>query len=556
MALTGHFVFITHYSLHPTILYNPPFMTVEFFRHPGDSFVPGKDQVHIQTTGIAEAALAGAWNRYLAAPRIAQPLTIRETSGLVTSGLVTSGGMIRAHAPCYPFLPETLLRRVIETAVASSEAVDEALVRDLRDHAYDHGIYEETYALHRNEALRRGWPAWPLLVGRMQSLILGAGRHHVIVPMNLSPSASGLIGIAGQNKATGRDLLAAYGIPIAPGGLAMTPDQALARAQAIGWPVVLKRLSGGNSDGVILNISTAEQCRSAAEELLGTGGAILVEKKLPGIELRVHFIAGRIQQILLRVPEFIAADGSSSLRRLIEQARPSYLKLADHSATFQKQLVYRLWEFGARTFADLDGIVLPAGQKFSLGKDIHMFRDKAAEKRALHPADRKRIEAFLRACGSPGGALDVMVRHAGTPLSEGGAVLEINVPSGMWYLSEIDKVVARELDQWIAHRPGFRKAKGRVPLWVASDPDSRAGKKLKSAFRRRYPAGKSLKLSEAGGWAPCLTESADALLVFAEDEDIRRYGLPSNLPLTIPPDTYSRTAPQLLSEFRQGKVRT
>lgn len=89
----------------------------------------------------------------------------------------------------------------------------------------------------------------------------------------------------------------------------------------------------------------------------------------------------------------------------------------------------RLWDFGARTFTDLDRIVLPAGQEFSLGKDIHIFRDKAAEKRALHPADRENIEALLRACGSPGGALDVMVRHAGTPLSEGGGVLEKATPA-------------------------------------------------------------------------------------------------------------------------------
>jgi hypothetical protein len=492
-------------------------MTAEFFRHSGASFLSGNDQIHIRASGIRESALTAAWDTCLAATRIAHPLTV----------LQTVNNVIQAHASCYPFLPESLLRRTLDRALLPG--TDEGLERDLRDHAYDNGIYEETYALHRHEALRRGWPAWPLLIGRMQSLIIGAGRHHVTVPMNLSPSASGLIGIAGQNKATGRDLLAAYGIPIAPGGLAMTPEQAVSLAQTIGWPVVLKRLSGGNSDGVILNISTVEQCRSAAAELLGGGGAILVEKRLPGIELRVHMVAGRIQEILLRAPEMIVSDGVSSLRRLIEQARPSYLKLADHSAVFQRQVVYRLWEFGVETFDDLDSVVLPAGRKFALGKDFRLFRDEATQKRSLHPADRRKIESFFADCGKPSGALDVMVRHAGTPLSEGGAVLEINVPSGMWYLSGKDKVVARELNQWIEHRPGFRRAHGRIPFWIGTDDGAAQARALRSQFRHRYPTGKALKFSEAGSWVPCLTESADALLVFVNDDDIRRHGLPMNL---------------------------
>jgi hypothetical protein len=492
---------------------------MDFARHFGASFVAGADQVHIWAERADEPALSSSWKRYLADPGIAQPLTIGSEAN----------GRIHAHAACYPFLPIRLLQRIIEPGASSDTT---ALENELSEHAYDASVVEDTYAIHRRLALKRGWPAWPLMLGRMPALILGAGRHHCLVPMNLAPAATALVGLASQNKAFGRDVLAAYGLPSAPGGVASTPELAVSQAQRVGWPVVLKRLSGGNSDGVILNIAGEDECRSAAAELLAGGGAILVEKRIAGIELRVHFVAGRIQEIVLRVPDSAIADGKSSLRHLIAHARPNYLKLADRSTMFQRQLVYRLWELGVRTFADIDRIVLPEGGKVSLGKDFHRFRDAATEARALHPSDRRRIEAFLTVCGKPSGALDLIVAHAGTPLSDGGAVLEINVPSGMWYLNGIDQVVQRELNAWTAHMPSFKRQRGRVPFWIVAGRTN-GPRQVQDSFKTRFPGGKALNFQEIGNWAPILTESAEALLVFVEDEDIRRNGLPLNLAPTV-----------------------
>jgi hypothetical protein len=416
-----------------------------------------------------------------------------------------------------------------------AQTEDRALESQLSDYGYDARSIETTYALHRKLALARGWPAWPLMLGRMPALILGAGRHHCLVPMNLAPTTTALLGMAGQSKAIGRDLLAAYGLPPAPGGLALTPELAVSQAERVGWPVVLKRHFGGNSDGVILNVPNAAECRRAATELLEGGQPIIVEKQIAGVELRVHFVAGRIQEIVLRRVRAVIADGKSSLRCLIEQAQPGYLRLADSSPAFQRQLVYRLWELGIRTFAELDSIIPPAGEKLSLGKTFHGFCEAATMKQVLHPSDRKRIESFLAVCGKPSGALDIILPRPGTPLAEGGAVLEINVPSGMWYLGDKEKVVRRELDAWTAHRPRFRSHKGRVPFWISAGHTSRSNTldRVKRAFKCRFAKGKVLSFSEIGDWVPILTETVDALLVFVTEEDIRRNGLPANLAPTV-----------------------
>ncbi len=434
-----------------------------------------------------------------------------------------SGGHLRAYAECYAFLPVRLIEQVV--AHSMSPGGDDAdLLSELTDYSYDAGMIAVTYALHRRVALQRGWPVWPLLLGRIPSLILGAGKHHVLVPANLSPAASALLGMASQDKSVGRELLATYGLPPAPGSLATTPEIAVYHAARVGWPVVLKRLAGGNSDGVILNIRNEAECRDAARELLAAGGAILVEKIVRGIELRVHFVAGRIEQILLRVPKNPAGDGTSTLRQILENARPGYLDTAASSVYFRRQLVYRLWDWGVRAFEDIDQIVPAAGRALLLGKEFHRFRDAETEARALHPSDRKRIEEFLAVCGRPSGAFDLIVSKMGAPLSEGGAVIEINVPSGMWYLDGIEQVVPRELDAWTAHKSGFRRSRGRVPFWISTGEPS-----TENEFRRRYPRGRVISFRDAGGWAPILTSSSDQILVSLSDEDVRRHGLPMNL---------------------------
>ncbi len=70
-----------------------------------------------------------------------------------------------------------------------------------------------------------------------------------------------------------RLLLDAYGIPNVPGGLARTAEEALAIAEAIGFPVVLKIVAEGlihksDAGGIVLNLNNADELRVAYSELI------------------------------------------------------------------------------------------------------------------------------------------------------------------------------------------------------------------------------------------------------------------------------------------------
>jgi succinyl-CoA synthetase beta subunit len=81
-----------------------------------------------------------------------------------------------------------------------------------------------------------------------------------------------------------KDILARYGIPIQPGGVAHTPEEAEAIARELGGPVVIKAqvyVGGRGKAGGIQFGDTPEQARAAAAKVLGMNiKGLTVEKVL------------------------------------------------------------------------------------------------------------------------------------------------------------------------------------------------------------------------------------------------------------------------------------
>src|ERR687888_70684 len=70
----------------------------------------------------------------------------------------------------------------------------------------------------------------------------------------------------------GKQYFARFGIPVSPGGVADTPDEAVAQAEQIGYPVVVKaqvQAGGRGKAGGIKLANTADQVRSHAGAILG-----------------------------------------------------------------------------------------------------------------------------------------------------------------------------------------------------------------------------------------------------------------------------------------------
>jgi succinyl-CoA synthetase beta subunit len=70
----------------------------------------------------------------------------------------------------------------------------------------------------------------------------------------------------------GKQFFARYGIPVSPGRVARTPDEAVAAADEVGYPVVVKaqvQIGGRGKAGGIKLAADAGECRGHAERILG-----------------------------------------------------------------------------------------------------------------------------------------------------------------------------------------------------------------------------------------------------------------------------------------------
>ena len=105
-------------------------------------------------------------------------------------------------------------------------------------------------------------------------------------------------GRAALTEAESKEVLKEFGVPVVPESVAATQDEAVAAAQKIGFPVVLKglgtKLTHKTELGLVcLNLRDAEAVRRAAAQIAAAAGAdlegYLIQPMLPG---RREFVAG------------------------------------------------------------------------------------------------------------------------------------------------------------------------------------------------------------------------------------------------------------------------
>lgn len=112
----------------------------------------------------------------------------------------------------------------------------------------------------------------------------------------------------GRDKAEARAVLAPHGIPTAPWTMAGSPDELLAFGDQVGWPLVVKRPSGGYDGRGVWDLDGPEQAASAFE---GVDGPLLAEARIAFThELAVMVVRGDDGEIATYPPfETVQVDG-------------------------------------------------------------------------------------------------------------------------------------------------------------------------------------------------------------------------------------------------------
>lgn len=490
-------------------------------RHLAGSFLPGASLAHFWVRGASPSRIEAAWHEWLAS---------RELAGALSIGPAAPDGTRHLHAALSPFVP---------LEVAATLALGRAPRRDEQERlqvaAWSERADRDAFRLHHEEALSQGLPSMRAFFGSMPATLVGIGRHAKLFVMNTGPETSAIAALAGANKATGRALLSAHGLCVAPGALAWGWHAAVAEATRIGFPVVLKRPVSSNSDGVITGLRSAREVREAARFLGSESDPYVVEKQVPGREFRLHLSQGRVVAVLEGTsPIRVQGDGRSTLETLADGIRPGWLRTQLASPWTRRRLLLRLFGLRIRTAAQARAFVPDEGASVELSPRVGVGSMVPVADDTLHPDDRRAIERFLQAHGAPSGGMDVILAAPGQRIADGGAILELNVPSGFGYLPDPRAVARDDIEQLLARSPALRDQQGRVPVHVvevsAGSPDHALASQLEKTLPASSGTLRVVDVTAQTKWFGVLNDpGAGAYLLKVTEEALLEAGFPQGI---------------------------
>ncbi len=135
-----------------------------------------------------------------------------------------------------------------------------------------------------------------------------------------------------QDKALTNRLLHALGIPVPDQERVYDEDEAVAAAERLGFPVVVKPLDGNQGRGVRPGIRCAADVRTAFGEARAEGRGVIVEEHLRGFDHRLLVVGGRMVAAARRIPGHVVGDGVRTVEALVARVNEDPRRGTGHDA--------------------------------------------------------------------------------------------------------------------------------------------------------------------------------------------------------------------------------
>jgi len=324
-------------------------------------------------------------------------------------------------------------------------------------------FWTQTHAHLARAAAQLGVPFHRQLFEDDEFLQLGQGSGLRLCHETLSDRTP-LFARAAANKLTLHRLLQERGIPLPAQESVESLEQALAAAERIGWPVVLKPVSGGKGRGVWVGLSGPEQLSKVWREA-GIQERQLVQPLLNGDDHRLLVMQGRLMAVAQRRPALLVSDGRRTLGEQIAALNRDprrgvgYERLLNRLPVDQRlSLLLQEQGFSMQTRP-------PQGTTVRLSRTANISQGGSAVdcSERIHPDNRRLAEDLALLLGSDVLGLDMISSDIGVSWREGGTwLLEANLSAGLRPHLVADPgtdLCQRIVRQWIGDGPRA----GRIP---------------------------------------------------------------------------------------------
>ena len=340
-------------------------------------------------------------------------------------------------------------------------------------------------------AYRRGIPCE--IKGR-QHLLLGQGQlqHHIYASMTATTSITAQKICADKHQTYRR--LSDLRLPVPQQVRVGTLEAALAGAERIGFPVVIKPRKGKKGAGITVGLTSAKDIEQAFDLAHVSGSDVLIQRLVPGGDYRMLVIGGKFAAAVRRDPPTITGNGVSTVAELIAELNSHPYRDGFRGFPVIKDAEFdRMLEKAGLILEDVPAqgvsIALRAVANVSTGGTPTDVTDE------VHPDNRSMAERAAAGVGLDVAGVDFLTTDIGRSYREiGGGIVEINARPGLdihiWPMAGQSRNVAEQLLE-LALPPS---TEGRIPI-VGVAGDEGTGTVARALDMLLRGAGRSVALS-------------------------------------------------------------
>jgi len=272
-----------------------------------------------------------------------------------------------------------------------------------------------------------------LRLNRYSLVQFGHGRFQQRIQATTTGSTGNIaVEVAGDKEET-NGILRDLGLPVPEQRIVRSAEDAVRAAKRIGFPVVLKPLSGNHGRGVSINLKTPEEVEVGFEKAREHGRSIIVESYIVGYDHRLLVVNGELVAAAKREPGHVVGDGEHTIEQLVEIVNEDPRRGVGHEKVLtrlefdhQAERLLKKIGYDHNTVPKKGEIVyLRSTANLSTGGTAIDVTD------VIHPDNREMAIRAIGAIGLDIGGVDFLTDDISLSYREaGGAICEVNAGPG------------------------------------------------------------------------------------------------------------------------------
>ena len=260
---------------------------------------------------------------------------------------------------------------------------------------------------------------------------LGEGKFQHLLQSSTTPHTSHAATSFSSDKRLTSQRLSELRLPVPRNARVATLDEAIAAAERLGYPVVIKPTRGSQGEGITAGVRDRAGLIEAWRRARAVMADVIVEKFLEGQDFRLLVIGGEFVAAVTRLPPSITGDGRRTIDQLIDELNRDPFRDGFRLKWIEKDedLIQHLMSLGYAPTS-----VLETGKTAALRTVANVSQGGFAADvtDAVHPDNREMAVRAARALDLDVAGIDFITTDISQSFKEsGGGIIEVNARPGL-----------------------------------------------------------------------------------------------------------------------------